>query len=134
MNEIGMRIRKARKSKGWLQQELADRVGVTRQIASNWERGYTPPDTDGVAKIATALNMSVEFLLYGTEMETDSAIKKIALALEDDEQLLDFFTELSNRDELKILFSQTKDLDRATIKRIIKYIQLVEKEEDEEDS
>jgi len=129
-----MRIRKARKSKGWLQQELADRVGVTRQIASNWERGYTPPDTDGVAKIATALNMSVEFLLYGTEMETDSAIKKIALALEDDEQLLDFFTELSNRDELKILFSQTKDLDRATIKRIIKYIQLVEKEEDEEDS
>jgi len=127
-----MRIRKARKSKGWLQQELADKVGVTRQIASNWERGYTPPDTDGVAKIATALSMSVEFLLYGTEMETDSAIKKIALAIEDDEDLLAFFNELSKREDLKLLFNQVRPLKNDAIKRIIKYIQLVEQEEDRE--
>lgn len=127
-----MRIRKARKSKGWLQQELADRVGVTRQIASNWERGYTPPDTDGVAKIATALNMSVEFLLYGAEMETDSAIKKIALALEDDEDLLTFFNDISKCEDLKLLFKQVRPLEKDAIKRIIKYIQLVEQEEDRE--
>lgn len=132
MNEIGMRIRKARKSKGWLQQELADRVGVTRQIASNWERGYTPPDTDGVAKIATALNMSVEFLLYGTEMETDSSIKKIALAIEDDKDLLAFFNDLSKREDLKLLFNQVRPLKNDAIKRIVKYIQLVEQEEDRE--
>ena len=64
--------------------------------------------------------------------KTDSAIKKIALAIEDDEDLLAFFNELSKREDLKLLFNQVRPLKNDAIKRIIKYIQLVEQEEDRE--
>ena len=129
MNDIGDRIRAARKKHGWLQQELADRVGVSRQIASNWERGYTPPDTDGVAKIAAVLGISVEYLLYGKELDGASPVKKIALALEEDGELLVFFKQLADREDLKDLFRQAQNLQPDSIRRIIKYIKIVEDEE-----
>lgn len=123
----GERIRDLRDRRGFKQQELAEKLGVSRQVLSNWERGYTPVDSDGVAKLAKILEVSADYILYGKD--DDSPLKKIALALEDDEELLSFFNELSKREELKLLFSQVKPLKKETIKRIIKYIQIVENEE-----
>lgn len=127
---IGDRIRDLRDRRGFRQQELADKISVSRQVLSNWERGYTPVDADGIAKLAIILEVSTDYLLHGRI--TDDSIspkKQIALALEDDEELLVFFNDLSKREELKLLFNQVKPLKKETIKRIIKYIKIVEDEE-----
>jgi len=126
-NSIGDRIRDLRDRRGFKQQELADKIGTSRQVLSNWERSYTPVDTDGVAKLAKILEVSADYILYGRE--GGSPIKQIALALEGDDELLTFFEDLSKREDLRLLFKQVKPLKPDVIKRIIKYIKLVEDEE-----
>lgn len=129
-SSIGDRIRDLRDRRGYKQQELADKLGTSRQVLSNWERGYTPVDTEGVKKLAKLLEASVDYILYGRAVEDiNSSVKQIALALEDDDELLAFFNELSKRDDLKLLFKQVKPLKKETIKRIIRYIKIVEDEE-----
>lgn len=129
----GDRIRFLRQKNNLLQQELADKVGVSRQVLSNWERDVTPPDAEGLARLSKVLGMSADFILSGfTGPTLPKEIHQIAKALEDDEELLVFFNELVKRDELQILFKQVKPLKKETIKRIIKYIKIVEDEEDQE--
>lgn len=127
-NSIGDRIRELRDRRGFKQQELATKIGISRQVLSNWERGYTPVDADGIAKLAKLLEVSTDYLLHGKDDAT-SPVKQISLALEDDEELLTFFNDLSKREDLRLLFRQVRPLEATTIKRIIRYIKIVEDEE-----
>lgn len=63
---IGDRIRKKRKENRFTQSELAEFVNVSSQVISNWERGYTDPNHDDVARLAKALGCSTEYL-HGIE-------------------------------------------------------------------
>ncbi|MDD2401972.1 MAG: helix-turn-helix transcriptional regulator [Clostridia bacterium] len=49
--------------------------------------------------------------------------------IHDDPELLSFFQELKKRDDLQLMFKQTKDLSPDSIKRIIRYVKMVEDEE-----
>lgn len=50
----------------------------------------------------------------------------------DDPDLFEFFQELKQREDLQLMFKQTKDLSSDSIRRIIKYIKMVEDEESKE--
>lgn len=39
--EISAQIKKYRNAKGWSQEELAEKIYVTRQTISNWENGVS---------------------------------------------------------------------------------------------
>ncbi len=70
MNEtqnIGTRIRIARRDKGLTQDELADRVGVSRSAVAQWETGRTGQVTGNLARIAGALDVNVEYLMHGDD-------------------------------------------------------------------
>lgn len=43
MLSLGERLRNARESCGWTQDQLADRIKVTRYTISNWERDVSEP-------------------------------------------------------------------------------------------
>jgi len=128
-NVIGDRIRDLRDRRGFKQQELAEKIGASRQVLSNWERGYTLVDTDGIARLAKILEVSTDYILYGKDVDSASPIKQIALALEGDDELLTFFNELIKREDLKLLFKQVRPLKKEAIKRIVRYIKIVEDEE-----
>ena len=65
MRDIGKNIRDLRQQKEMTQEELAEKLFVTRQTISNYEQGKTRPDIDMLVKLAEALDEDVKILLYG---------------------------------------------------------------------
>ena len=64
---IEKNIKNFREQKNISQVELAEKLNVTRQAVSNWERGKTQPDIDTLHKIADILEISIEELIYGNK-------------------------------------------------------------------
>lgn len=62
---VGTQIARLRKEKGLTQNDLGDRLGVSFQAVSKWERGETLPDTTILLDLANALGTSVDCILSG---------------------------------------------------------------------
>lgn len=62
---VGNQIAALRKQKGLTQAELGERLGITFQAVSKWERGETLPDTPLLPDLANILETSVDFILSG---------------------------------------------------------------------
>ena len=62
---VGTQIARLRKEKGLTQNDLGDRLGVSFQAVSKWERGETLPDTAILLDLANALETSVDCILTG---------------------------------------------------------------------
>lgn len=60
---LAERVRGLRKRIGWTQKKLADKINVSPQVISNWEREYTTPDVDDIKRLAEVLGTSVDYLL-----------------------------------------------------------------------
>ena len=52
-----------RKKNGMSQEELADRLGVSRQAISRWELGATLPDVPNLLKLSDLFGVSTDYLL-----------------------------------------------------------------------
>ena len=80
--EIGSRIRRYRKERGFTQEQLADKIHVTKSRVSNWEQGINRPDADILADLCTALHVSPSALLdvHLTDDELSVHEKKIIAA------------------------------------------------------
>ena len=61
---IAKNIRAQRLAQGMTQEELATKIFTTRQSISNYETGKSTPDYETIGKIATALGVNAEMLLY----------------------------------------------------------------------
>ena len=72
--QIGERIQKLRKKQGLTQAALAERLFVTPQAVSQWERDITIPDTDKLGDIAAALHTTVNKLTDGEAAGQDWTI------------------------------------------------------------
>jgi transcriptional regulator with XRE-family HTH domain len=86
---IGQRLKSLRVRKKWKQRELGDNIGVTSQVISNWERGYSYPKHEDTAKLAAVLGTTTDFLLRGEngrEMEGTLPANEIDLILLKPEQ------------------------------------------------
>jgi len=70
---IADRIQNLRKIKGISQEELADKVGVSRQAVSKWESEQSMPDLDKVIIMSEYFGVTTDYILKGIEPthETD---------------------------------------------------------------
>ena len=69
MSVINKRISSARKASNMTQQELADKLNVSRSTISNWEVGRNYPDLDMIVELSDIFNLSLDSLLReDTEM------------------------------------------------------------------
>ena len=64
---FGPRLAGLRRAAGLTQQQLAERLYVTRQAVSRWESGRTQPDLAGLQGLAQALGCTLEQLVGGLE-------------------------------------------------------------------
>jgi transcriptional regulator with XRE-family HTH domain len=65
MANFARHLRSLRQQAGLTQQELAEKLHVTRQAVSNWENGKTQPDIQMLQTLAAQLEVPVELLIYG---------------------------------------------------------------------
>lgn len=63
----GERIYEARKRAGMTQEELADKLDVTRQAVSKWESDTAFPETDKIVELCKLFDLSADELLLGAE-------------------------------------------------------------------
>ena len=67
--ELGGQIKRHRTRLGLSQEELADRIFVTRQSVSNWENGRTYPDVQSLLRLSDLFGLSLDELIKG-DIET----------------------------------------------------------------
>ena len=61
------RLCELRKKHNLSQEELAAKLGVSRQAISKWERSESSPDTDNLIELAKIYNMTLDNLLNGDD-------------------------------------------------------------------
>jgi transcriptional regulator with XRE-family HTH domain len=74
--DMGTRIRTARRERGLTQDELADRVGVSRSAVAQWETGRTGQVTGNLSRIAGVLEVNVEYLMYGDDKRAVGEVRQ----------------------------------------------------------
>ena len=63
--EVANRIYELRKKHNLSQEALAEKLGVSRQAVSKWERSEASPDTDNLIALAKIYDLSLDELIYG---------------------------------------------------------------------
>lgn len=76
--EIGNKINQLRKLSGMTQEQLAEKLNVSRQTISKWESDSTSPDLESIVKISRIFHVSLDDLLKegeaGVANKTDEQI------------------------------------------------------------
>lgn len=67
--ETANRLFELRKKHNLSQEELAEKLGVSRQAVSKWERSEASPDTDNLIALAKIYDLSLDELIYGEKEE-----------------------------------------------------------------
>ena len=88
--EIANRLLELRRSRGYSQEELAARLGVSRQAVSKWERAESAPDTDNLIALARLYDISLDGLLLhgagGSDMQEGPQPEEETQSEEDEAQ------------------------------------------------
>lgn len=63
MNDFSVKLKALRKSKGYSQQALADKLGVTKSLISGYEQDLRLPSLDMLVKISREFGVSSDYLL-----------------------------------------------------------------------
>jgi transcriptional regulator with XRE-family HTH domain len=65
--ETANRLLAYRKKFGYSQEQLAEKLGLSRQAVSKWERAEASPDTDNLIELARLYGISLDELVLGDE-------------------------------------------------------------------
>ena len=68
--ETANKLLQYRKASGLSQEELAEKIGVSRQAVSKWERAEASPDTDNLILLAKIYGVTLDELLIGDPATT----------------------------------------------------------------
>ncbi|MBE6588538.1 MAG: helix-turn-helix transcriptional regulator [Ruminococcaceae bacterium] len=71
---IAEKIVMLRKKNAWSQEELAERMNVSRQAVSKWESGQALPDTERIVMLSEIFDVSTDYLLRDPR-ETDASVR-----------------------------------------------------------
>ncbi len=75
MSKVSKNIKRLRTERKMTQQELAEKIHITRQTVSSWETDRTQPDVEILGAIAQAFGVELEELIYGKKRRKDGEEK-----------------------------------------------------------
>ena len=67
--ETAARLTQLRKERGLSQEELAEKLHVSRQAVSKWERAESSPDTDNLIALGQLYGVTLDELIHGGQAE-----------------------------------------------------------------
>lgn len=67
LSNVGDKIYRLRKQNGLSQEELADKIEVSRQSVSKWETNTMTPGTEQIAALAKLFKVSIDYLILNEE-------------------------------------------------------------------
>lgn len=108
---LSQNISYLRKKNNWSQEELAHKLGVSRQAVSKWESGTSQPDLEKILKMSTFFNVSTDTLLK-EDLEDEEEEEIIFLEKSDNNQIDPFpssFSTLSQNETLLNLEKEDSD-------------------------
>ncbi|GIQ69135.1 XRE family transcriptional regulator [Xylanibacillus composti] len=72
---FGEKLKNERKQRGWSQEELAEKLYVSRQSVSKWENGQNYPSIEIIIKVSDLLGVTIDELLRSDEELTKKVIE-----------------------------------------------------------
>ena len=95
--KFGDKLIVLRKKNGMSQEELAEKLNVSRQSVSKWESNNTYPETDKIVQIANLFDCSMDDLINDKITDIDQTLRKNKNSLNEAwDSLLDFITRTVN--------------------------------------
>lgn len=80
MSDIAKNIRRLRQKNGLTQEELAEKLFVTRQAVSNWETGKNQPDIELLKSLAETFEVDITEMLYAPKPD-EAKRKRVIVAV-----------------------------------------------------
>ena len=65
------KIMSLRKKNGWSQEELAEKMNVSRQAVSKWESAQSVPDLEKILQLSNLFGVTTDYLLKDEKEETE---------------------------------------------------------------
>ena len=84
--KLADKIIKLRKKHGWSQEDLEEKLNVSRQAISRWENGTALPDAQNVLQISKLFGVTTDYLL-NDDYEIDIDIPAVQTATKGNEKL-----------------------------------------------
>ncbi len=100
--ELSEKILALRKSNGLTQEQLAEKVDVSRQAVSKWESGQAVPEPDKIVALSIAFDVTTDYLLKSSEID-DLSVKTEMLQRQQQQMLLR--EEKNKKNRICILYS-----------------------------
>lgn len=69
MNQLAQQIKNLRTTKQLSQDDLAEKLYISRQAISKWENNEATPDLDKLIQLADIFGVSLDYLVLGKELE-----------------------------------------------------------------
>ena len=86
-NTMGTRIREMRKAAGMSQEQLAEKLNVSRQSVTKWESGQSVPELDKIVALSVIFGVTTDSLLKPSEM-TELSVKTELLEKQQQQMLV----------------------------------------------
>ncbi len=71
--DIGIKIARCRKKMGFSQEDLAERLDISRQAVSRWEVGEVIPDAEKIVLLSKIFGVTIDYLLLDEQQEPQKA-------------------------------------------------------------
>ena len=84
-NNLPNNLYELRRKAGLSQEDFAERLGVSRQAVSKWERGEAYPDTENLIVISEMFSVTIDDLLRAENVNSDTSDSKNESTNEEDE-------------------------------------------------
>lgn len=119
---LGERLKMEREKRNWSQKYVAEKIGITNTVLSNYERDYRDPDTETLRKLAELYDVPTDYLLGRTDKPTNKSLTTEKDEKDIAKRLQNFKEEIENADGLAFSGEPLSDEAKESLLEAMEYV------------